>query len=85
MLHFSPDRCIYRLGVPEPGAYEELLNSDDVRYGGSGNVHPGPLHSEAIPARGMEQSLLLELPSVGGLILKHTDRPEKAERLIHKE
>ena len=85
VLHFSPDRCIYRLGVPEPGAYEELLNSDDVRYGGSGNVHPGPLHSEAIPARGMEQSLLLELPSVGGLILKHTDRPEKAERLIHKE
>lgn len=70
VLHFSPDRCIYRLGVPAPGVYEELLNSDDPLYGGSGNIHPDLYESEDIPAQGMEQSIVLELPSVGGIILK---------------
>lgn len=70
VLHFSPDKCIYRLGVPRAGAYEELLSSDDPAYGGSGKVHKTPLLSEAIPAQGMEQSIVLELPPVGGTILK---------------
>ena len=70
VLHFSPDKCIYRLGVPRAGAYEELLSSDDPAYGGSGKVHKTPLWSEDIPAQGMEQSIVLELPPVGGTILK---------------
>ena len=70
VLHFSPDECRYRLGVPEAGEYAELLNSDDPRYGGSGKVHKSPIVSEDIPARGMAQSVVLNLPPVGGLVLK---------------
>ncbi len=79
VLHFSPDECIYRLGVPLTGEYEELLSSDDPLYGGSGKLHKGRLLSETIPAQGMAQSLVLNLPPVGGLVLKCTAPAEEAD------
>ena len=30
----------FQLGVPFAGKYKEILNSDDVRFGGSGMVNP---------------------------------------------
>lgn len=42
ILNFCPVvREQYRLGLPRMGEYEPVLNSDDVKYGGSGT----PLHS----------------------------------------
>lgn len=76
VLHFSPDECVYRLGVPKAGDYEEILSSDDPRYGGSGKVHSAPVPSEKISAQGMENSLTLNLPPVGGLILKMKNNKE---------
>ena len=34
-------RHAYRIGVDEPGRYTELLNSDDARFGGSGQSNEG--------------------------------------------
>ncbi len=51
----------YRLGVPEPGWYEEILNSDSMYYGGS-NVGNGPgVMAEAIPWNGRPYSIRLTL------------------------
>ena len=34
VCNFNPiERVDYQMGVPNPGTYKELLNSDDVKYG----------------------------------------------------
>ena len=56
------------VGVPEGGAYEALLNTDDGSYGGSG-VSPGELLTEPMGAHGRSQSLRLTLPPLATIIL----------------
>jgi 1,4-alpha-glucan branching enzyme len=69
-LNFTPiPRDVYRIGVPEPGRYEVLLNSDSSHYGGSNLGNPDAT-SEDIPWMGHPHSLVLTLPPLGGLILK---------------
>ncbi len=69
--NFTPvPRHGYRLGVPDPGEYYELINSDATRYGGSGleNGQPmpsGPMHWQSCP-----HSILLTLPPLATVILK---------------
>jgi 1,4-alpha-glucan branching enzyme len=71
VFNFTPVvREGYRMGVPQPGRYRELLNTDAELYGG-GNVGNGEgLETEPIAAQGLPQSLVLTLPPLAGLILK---------------
>ena len=67
--NFTPVvRHAYRIGVPEAGTYHELINTDAVVYGGSG-VHNAPLHSEAVPAHGRNQSIALTVPPLATVFL----------------
>ncbi len=52
----------YRIGVPSGGIWQEIANSDDPKYGGSGQHNPGFLEAEAIPFHGRPHSLSLTLP-----------------------
>jgi 1,4-alpha-glucan branching enzyme len=63
-------RLGYRVGVPKPGYYREILNSDSEYYWGSnmGNVHGK--NTEAIPTHGHAQSLSLTLPPLATLWFK---------------
>ena len=63
----APD---YRIGVPEPGWYAELLNSDSALYGGSNVGNGGGVASEPVPAHGFDQSVRLMVPPLGCLYLK---------------
>ena len=54
----------YRIGVPVGGAWSELVNSDDLRYGGSGVVN-GDVEAEAQSTHGYDHSLELTLPPLG--------------------
>ncbi len=60
----------YRIGVPSPGAYVELLNTDSAYYGGRNEGNTGRVVAEAIPAHGFPQSLNLTLPPLAALFLK---------------
>jgi 1,4-alpha-glucan branching enzyme len=63
VANFTPvPREGYRVGVPAPGRYRQLLNSDAAIYGGSdlGVVESVPSESE--PWHGHPHSLLLTLP-----------------------
>ena len=60
----------YRVGVPAPGAYVELMNSDSTYYGGRNQGNTGRVHTEPIPAHGYPQSLNLTLPPLAALFLK---------------
>ncbi len=71
LLNFTPvPRDGYRIGVPEPGGYTELLNSDAAIYGGSNHGNGGVVFSEPIASHGHAQSLRLNLPPLGFLLLK---------------
>jgi len=51
----------YAIGVPKPGLYEEILNSDKDVYGGS-NVYNGePIEAVNQPIHGREYSILMKL------------------------
>jgi 1,4-alpha-glucan branching enzyme len=52
----------YRLGVPAPGVYREILNSDSTFYGGSNQGNGGAVTAEQIPWHGLSHSLSLTLP-----------------------
>ena len=71
VLNWTPIvRRDYRIGVPEPGFYRELLNSDAETYGGSNVGNEGGVLSEPIPSHGHAQSIRLSLPPLGALILR---------------
>jgi 1,4-alpha-glucan branching enzyme len=72
-------RHVYRIGVPGPGRWVEILNTDAEPYGGSGQgnlggVDSGPL---AVPHHGRPESIDLTLPPLGVLILRHEAMPGK--------
>jgi 1,4-alpha-glucan branching enzyme len=64
----------YRVGVPKPGWYREVFNSDSSYYGGSnvGN-HPGA-QSDPVPHHGRPQSLQITLPPLATVVLKPSSR-----------
>ena len=71
VFNFTPvPRGDYRIGVPAPGAYSELLNSDSHLFGGSNVGNSGSVHSEPVAAHGFDQSLRLVVPPLGCLFLK---------------
>jgi 1,4-alpha-glucan branching enzyme len=51
----------FALGVPVAGAWEELLNTDDARFGGSG-VTSAPLHASLDERDGQPATVVLTLP-----------------------
>jgi 1,4-alpha-glucan branching enzyme len=68
VCNFSPVvRRGYRLGVPSPGAYREILNSDSSLYGGSNQGNAGAVIAEKIPWHGLSHSLSLTLPPLATL------------------
>jgi 1,4-alpha-glucan branching enzyme len=72
VLNFTPvPRTAFRVGVPHPGWYRAVLNSDSEYYGG-GNL--GDLAVEAHPGEYNNQPYYVEiaLPPLAGLVLKKT-------------
>jgi 1,4-alpha-glucan branching enzyme len=70
-LNFTPVvREDYRVGVPHPGFYQELLNSDSAIYGGSNVGNKGGVEAEPIPWNGQPFSVSLRLPPLAALYLK---------------
>ncbi|HTP43395.1 MAG TPA: 1,4-alpha-glucan branching protein GlgB [Candidatus Acidoferrum sp.] len=63
VCNFTPVvRRDYRIGVPRPGYYREILNSDSGYYWGSGAGNEGGVHSELAPWNGKPHSIKLRLP-----------------------
>lgn len=70
-LNFTPvPRENFRLGVPTEGYYQELLNSDSERYGGSNMNNGGGVYAEPVPWHGRPYSLVITLPPLAAVFLK---------------
>lgn len=71
-LNFTPvPRMNFRVGVPEHGHYQEVLNSDAALYGGGNVGNYGGVSAEAIPWNGFWHSLNVNIPPLGAVILKY--------------
>ncbi len=70
--NFTPvPRDGFRIGVPEAGRYEIVLNTDSSEYwGGDYSVGAEVFHSEAIDAHGKNNSIMLNLPPLATVFIK---------------
>jgi len=79
VVNFTPvPRYGYRIGLPAPGVYREVLNSDSPAYAGSGVSNGGDLVSEDLFWQGRPWSLALTLPPLATIVLKKV--PESTEK-----
>jgi 1,4-alpha-glucan branching enzyme len=70
VLNFTPmPRFGYRLGVPLPGRYLELLNSDSRYYGGSEAGNRGGVLAVSGECMGHPAHIVVTLPPLAGIIL----------------
>jgi 1,4-alpha-glucan branching enzyme len=63
-------RTGYRLGVPDPGFYEEILNSDSSLYGGSNIGAAGGIPAQDQAAHGRTWSIQIEVPPLATVFFK---------------
>jgi 1,4-alpha-glucan branching enzyme len=71
VCNFTPvPRLDYRIGVPSPGFYRELLNSDSSLYWGSNMGNAGGVHTEQVPFQGRPCSIRFTLPPLSVVVFK---------------
>lgn len=69
VCNFTPmERTNHRIGVPMPGAWREILNTDAKSYGGEDRGNLGSVRTDDVPAHGQGQSLSLTLPPLSTLM-----------------
>ena len=74
LCNFTPEvRHDYRIGVPKKGEYREVFNSDAEEFGGSGVKNEGDLHTEDFAWHDREQSLVITVPPMATIYLRHKD------------
>ena len=61
---------VRKIGVTAPGSWRELLNTDAVDFGGSGQGNFGVAEAAPVRAHGRELSLNATLPPLGAVLFK---------------
>nr|WP_256476447.1 1,4-alpha-glucan branching protein GlgB [Siccirubricoccus soli] len=59
----------WRIGVPQAGAWREVVNTDSELYGGTNSGNGGLLQAQTAASHGFEHSLELTLPPLATIIL----------------
>ena len=83
VCNFQPiRRDEYCIGVPKYGLYDEVFNSDEERFGGSGVVNGNNIKTEVMKIHGFDQGLLLTLPPLSVIYLRCTKElePDEAQK-----
>ena len=70
----------YGIGVPDPGVYEEIFNSDASRFGGDGRVNDRPIRTRPERRHNLPDTLFFTLPAQSVLIF----RCRRKQPRIHK-
>ena len=72
VCNFTPvPRFDYRVGLPFPGRWREVMNTDASAYGGSGLGNLGGVEASAHPSHGLPASASLLLPPLATLYFQH--------------
>ncbi|NCC51462.1 MAG: 1,4-alpha-glucan branching protein GlgB [Spartobacteria bacterium] len=81
-FNFTPvPRENYRVGVPGPGMYREVLNTDDAIYGGSNITNPIAMWADHEPWGSQKYSVKLTMPPLGAVYIRAVERdPDPSDR-----
>lgn len=83
VCNFQPiRRDEYCIGVPKYGLYDEVFNSDEERFGGSGVVNGNNIKTDVMKIHGFDQGLSLTLPPLSVIYLRCTKElePDEAQK-----
>jgi 1,4-alpha-glucan branching enzyme len=71
VLNLTPvPRYHYKIGVPQPGQWQEIFNSDAVQFWGSGLINHEPIPSADTPWHGKPHAIEVTLPPLGATVFK---------------
>jgi 1,4-alpha-glucan branching enzyme len=74
VLNCTPvPRHNHRIGIPTGGWWREIINSDAVEYGGSGQGNLGGVEASPFGWNGQSHSLTVTLPPLGAVFFKETE------------
>ncbi|MBR1456313.1 MAG: 1,4-alpha-glucan branching protein GlgB [Oscillospiraceae bacterium] len=68
------------IGLPCAGTLMEILNSDDLQYGGRGEGNPDPIRSRNEAFLDMQHSAALTLPAMSALFFRFTPKKDKDKK-----
>ncbi|NNU80990.1 1,4-alpha-glucan branching protein GlgB [Halovulum dunhuangense] len=73
ICNFTPvERTAWVCGLPLPGHWEEVLNTDAGLYGGGNRGNMGGVAADGPPAHGQPHSAKVTLPPLSTIILRHS-------------
>lgn len=67
----------YQVGVPYPGKYKEIFNSDAAAFGGNGVVNPRVKMSKKAECDERENSIIIKVPALGMSVFSYSKAVEK--------
>jgi 1,4-alpha-glucan branching enzyme len=74
----------FRIGVPYADSYTEVLNSDDLAFGGSGQINRKKIVVERMSWHQRSYSVSLNVPPLGMTVLKPNVHPNKVTKPVSK-
>ncbi|HHC29893.1 MAG TPA: 1,4-alpha-glucan branching protein GlgB, partial [Rhodobacterales bacterium] len=64
------ERSVYRIGLPAPGRWDEIMNTDSSLYGGGNRGNGGGIESEPVSWHFQEQSAYVTLPPLSVVVFR---------------
>ncbi|MBQ8827379.1 MAG: 1,4-alpha-glucan branching protein GlgB [Oscillospiraceae bacterium] len=61
----------YRIGVPYEGQWQQVLSTDDAKYGGTGEVDNKKKKTEDYSMHGYDQSITIDIPPLSAMFFKY--------------
>ncbi|WP_245831570.1 1,4-alpha-glucan branching protein GlgB [Salibaculum halophilum] len=71
VCNFTPIERDWRIGLPRPGTWDEVLNTDAAVYGGGDRGNAGRVPAQADACDGLPQSAEVTVPPLAVLMLRH--------------
>ncbi len=85
LLNFTPvERRDYALAVPKDGVWEEIFNSDDERFGGTGCVNAGRLVTSPYSFGEYRHAIRVNVPPLSGTVYQRDLRSRSDICASHK-
>ncbi|MGN1090467.1 MAG: alpha amylase C-terminal domain-containing protein, partial [Huintestinicola sp.] len=85
VCNFVPvTRTDYKIGVPYEGTYEQIFSTDDLKYGGSGEVDNGKVKAKEYSMHGCDYSVSLTIPGLSAMYFKYIPPKTRKKRTAAK-
>ena len=78
----NEERTDYKIGVPFEGKYREVLNTDALKYGGTGCVNIGYISSKEDECDDRENSIRIKMPALATQVFMYTPFTAEEKKLI---